>query len=1430
MTPALPDERPLNPAERSAASQSLGADGEPTLERETHSGASEVDPTMALAPTNAQPAANQGKSSADPAIVPERFGRYRIEKELGRGGMGAVFLARDTQLDRRVAIKVPFFREGQDDSDAIDRFYREARAMATLHHANLCQVFDVGKFEHWHYLTMAYVDGATLSHRLKSSGPFSLRAAAQLMRTIALAVQKAHEAGIVHRDLKPSNIMLAGDGEPVIMDFGLARRTAAGEVEITHSGAVMGSPAYMSPEQVEARLDEIGPPTDIHALGVILYQLLTARRPFEGSSASIFGQIVSRDPLPPSRHRPEIPPLLDAVCLRALAKRPDQRWPSAKAFADELGLFLASGEVPAAVAPPLATTPVPAVAPAESPSSSHSPETSSTRTVRGAELRQVTVAMFSYEAGDEDASDRTSSHSERLHEQASRFAEFVGQLVRRFGGSIVDSSGQEVMACWGFPQAFEDASQRAVHASLQLLQDLGQDVARAQQLPSAAQVWITIHSGEAVAESTIGAAGGETVALVGDARNVVSRLNNVVEIGQVTISAATHQRVALFFQCESLGAQRVRGVAQPIELFKVSKPASSRNRVELIDPGNLTPLIGRDMELSILKDRWEHALEQQGQVVLLIGEAGLGKSRLVREIREHVRRDSAEADPAIIEFRCSQYQRSTGFFPAVEFLERLFDFEQVTDPAQRLDRIESYLRDLRLATHENLALLATLLSVPLDERCPTLQVSPQRQKELTEALLRNWLQRLSDQRPVLFIVEDLHWVDPTTLELLTRQVEEFGRERMLNIYTFRPEFETPWKSKPYQTQIALNRLTKRQIGEMMRKRAGGRDIPAPIVNQVAERTDGVPLFIEEFTTLILENGVLDSPDDVSLSTVTTRIPATLQDLLLARLDRMDSNPDVVHLAATIGREFSYELIAAASPLPAEQLDAELDKLVRAEVLFQKGRIPSAEYIFKHALIQDSAYNAMLKKNRQQFHQRIADVLEQRFPDVVTMQPSLLAQHYTQAGVTDKAIAYWTKAGQRSQQQSAHLEAIQQVQAGLALVKTLAESPQRDGIELSLTVPLGVSMLASRGYGNPEAGPVFDRARELAERVGDPATQFYILWGMWAWRLVRSDLGECQRLYTRLLEIAAGQSDRSWTCEAHFAPQVVHFYSGRFGQSVEHAEQAIPLFDPIRSPQHAQGTGQDVRSGVLSFYAIGLWNVGRIDQALRQARELISVSRALNHPMSMAFAFHHAAWTMIYAGQWHEALALSEEGLRQAKDQGFALWIASNTAHIGACEVRLGRVEEGLRKLQEGCEGFWATGGRCMIPFYQMLVGDGFWRAGRWDDAQAWLEKSIATAADREGLNHALAEAHRLLGELHRARRPADEAAAEQCFERAAEIARTQQSRSFELRAILSLVRLRIAQSRSGEILERLQTFVATFTEGFDTPDLVEARQRLHDMG
>lgn len=1374
-----------------------------------------IEPTLMLGGGRHPKSAASEPMSRGSTTIPSQFGRYRVERELGHGGMGAVYLAHDSQLDRKVALKIPFFKDEADEAEAVERFYREARAMATVQHANLCPVFDVGQFGQWHFLTMAYIDGQPLSKQLKEAGTLAAIPAVTLLRKVAIAVQKAHEAGIVHRDLKPANIMLTLDDEPIIMDFGLARRRSPGEVELTQTGAVFGSPAYMAPEQVEARHQEIGPATDVYALGVILYQMVTGHRPFEGSAASIFGQIVSRTPAPPSSFCRDLPPEIDAICLKAIAKSPSDRHVSAADFAEDLARCLArSGDLS-----PTISFHVDLESRSTGSVSEHDSDApSASRSRRDAELRQVTIAIFNYETDDSSLVDSSAaSHSEQMHDQAQSFASFVTEQVARMGGVTVLGSGQEVITCFGFPQALEDAAQRAVRVALQVMKDLAATDQINAHLPAPKQAWVTIHTGEAVAEE-LSDAHGTGISLVGDARNTAVRLNSIVEPGSIVLSAVTHQRVALFFECETLGAQRVRGMAQPVELFKVVKEAASRNRVELVDPGNLTPLVGRDTELTILKDRWEQALDELGQIVLLIGDAGLGKSRLIRELREHVIHQDSEG-AAVIEWRCSQYHQGTSFFPIVEFLSRLLDFENLA-ATDRLDKVIRYLRELKIESAENVSLLCGMLNVPTDARFPALTLTPQKQKERSEELLLKWLTQLVAISPVLFIVEDLHWLDPSTLELLEKFVAEFESGRMLSLLTFRPEFETPWKSKPHQTQIALSRLTKRQIGEMMRKRTHRQDIPETILQQVIARTDGVPLFIEEFTAVIVESGILDraGADDASLLNV---IPASLHDLLLARLDRMAADREVIQLAATIGREFGFRLLAAACTLPEAQLQLELDKLVKAEILFQKGQGHSAGYIFKHALLQDAAYRSMLVKKRQACHRRIGEVLEQQFPETAAAEPELLAQHFTEASVLDSAIQYWLKAGVRARERSADVEAIRHLTRGLELIATKPPGTARDGEELQFQMLLSASYIAVRGYAAAEVEVHIQRARELCEQLGPTSPLFHVMMIIWALRFIRGQSDPAVATSKEILALSDSRDD-SYKAEAYWSRTASEWWAGDFTQTLALSKQGVSLYQIEASLPHAEILQQNCGPLMTCYVGWSNWMLGYPDQAWPWLDQALALAEKLKDKFTLVVTQWQYSFMTAIAGNASQTLLLTDKVLAVSEEQSYAFWIALGLGIKGTALRIDGQPAQAVPLLQDALARCDAIGAAILHTYFLGELAEALWQTG---------QRSAAWESLNRGLEHNNLKKQRVFEvELKRRRAmflleesPDNAPAAEACLLDAIAVAQQQKARMFELRSSIVLAKHWMKSGRTVEARQLVQRVCDTFTEGASSPDLLAAR-------
>jgi predicted ATPase len=882
------------------------------------------------------------------------------------------------------------------------------------------------------------------------------------------------------------------------------------------------------------------------------------------------------------------------------------------------------------------------------------------------------------------------------------------------------------------------------------------------------------------------------------------------------------------FECVRLGSRKLKGTAQPTELFRIQAVAPVRNPIETAGPAGLTRLTGRDHEVNLLKDRWEQAQEGMGQVVLLIGEPGLGKSRLIYTLKEHVLGQGVEGevDAPVIEWRCSPHYQNTGLYPAIEFYERALAFGREEPPQARFDRLLHRLEQYGLARPETVPLWASLLSLPAPDRFPSLTLSPARQREETFRAMLEWLRTRAARRPILFVVEDLHWADASSLEFLGQFLAEGLHDAILILFTFRPEFQAPWPAAAHQTSLALNRLTRRQAGELMRQKTGAA-VPEALIDQIYDRTGGVPLFLEEFTKMVQESGALDRAGEAGSRAGTGALPAreiptTLQDLMTARLDRMEGEREVAQLGAVLGREFSHELIAAVAALDEEVLQAELAKLAQAEILYAKGRPPRCAYTFKHALLEDALYNTLVKGKRQQLHRRIAEVLEARFPQTVETQPELLAYHLTEAGLSEPAVGYWLKAGLRSRERAADCEAIGHLTQGLALLEPLAETRENDGQKLTILTMLGPASIAVRGYAAPEVGPILLRACDLCQRIGDEPQLFGILLGQWEWHLVRGDLRPCVGLAADGMALAERRNDPGMLMEALFMQGVTMFYRAQFEPARGCFEKAVAAYDDReRTRLWAAYSGHNASVTHRCYLALTLWHLGYPDQALRLDRETDETARTIGHAFSLGHAVDFTAFLHHYCRLGAEVHAAAEEELTIGTEHGFQLWRALGTLHKGAGMLLRGQREDGLPLFLKGFDAFRATGAELRVPSYLATLGDAYTQAARFEDAHQAIHEGLAVADKNDDRCHE-AELHRLRGELLLAESLGQAAAAEDCFRRAAETARRQQSKGWELRASLSLARLWQRQGRRDDARTALAAVYGSYTEGFATPDLVEA--------
>jgi predicted ATPase/class 3 adenylate cyclase len=1054
-----------------------------------------------------------------------------------------------------------------------------------------------------------------------------------------------------------------------------------------------------------------------------------------------------------------------------------------------------------------------------------------------AERRQLTV-MFCDLVGSTALSERLDP--EELREVVQAYQETCTEVIRRYDGHIAQHLGDGLLVYFGYPLAHEDDAARAVRAGLEIISAIqekvpfplvGEPVLRIVTgrqdkgtEEKSLQVRIGIHTGLVVI-GEIGSSEKREVLAPGETPNIAARLQGLAEPDTVMLSAVTQRLIAGLFECRDLSPLTLKGISTPLSVYQVVGESQAQSRFDAVVRKGLTPLVGREEELGLLRRRWDQAKTGNGQAVLLSGEPGIGKSRLVQALTEHILTDGATR----IEFRCSAYHQNSAFYPILEHLRRLLAFVQDDTPQVKLAKLQQILSHYHFPQADTFPLLAALLSLPHPDGVPPLTLSPQKQKQKTQEALVAWIIEEAEKATVYCTWEDLHWADPSTLEVLTIFLDQVPTARLLAALTFRPDFTPPWKSRSHISHLALSRLGRSQVEIMVDQVAGGKTLPKEVIQQIVSKTDGVPLFVEELTKSVVEtvgvhgHALLQSLD----------IPATLQDSLMARLDRLGATKEIAQGGAVLGREFSYELLHAVSPINEETLQHGLRELVEAELVYRRGVLPQATYLFKHALIQDTAYQSLLKSKRQKYHQLIAKMLEERFPQIVEIQPEFVAHHFTEAGLGKQAILYWQKAGQRASQRSAHVEAIAHLSKALDLLKTLPDIPERTQQELMLQIVLGGPLMATKGYAAPEVERVYARARELCQQMGETPQLFPVLYGLFAFSLVRAEYQTAHELGEQLLRLAQSVQTPALLVEAHFVLGQPLFFLGELSSACEHFEQGIALYNPQKHNPYVSGFAQDSGVACLSFIAWILWLRGYPDQAFQRIQEALALAQELSHPFSLAYALICAAWLHQHRREGHLTQERAEATITLSVEQGFVLWLAWGTIQRGWALAVEGQTEEGIQQIRQGLAAFQATGAEVWRPYHLALLAEAYGKVGRIEEGLTVLAEAL-TVVDNTGERLWEAELYRLKGTLTlqskvQAPKSKAEKAAEECFLTAIDIARKQQAKSLELRAVMSLARLWQQLGKRTEAHQMLAEIYNWFTEGFDTKDLQEAEALIEEL-
>jgi predicted ATPase/class 3 adenylate cyclase len=1026
------------------------------------------------------------------------------------------------------------------------------------------------------------------------------------------------------------------------------------------------------------------------------------------------------------------------------------------------------------------------------------------------ERRQLTV-LFCDIVGSTELANRIDP--EILLKIFREYEDACAACITRYEGYVFRRVGDGVVAFFGYPFAHEGEAERAIHAGLEIIAAMSKlDVPDVGHLA----VRIGIASGLVVVASAEKGAEGEPL-------NLASRLQAIAQPGSIVVSERVSRLARGSFDYEDMGEQPLKGYAQPTRAYRIVGVSEATSRFEAATQERLTPLVGREQELGLLLDRWALAQEGEGQVVLLTGEPGIGKSRILIALRDRLDARGAQA----LRFQCSPYYMNSALWPSIDNFERALKFGRDESPGSKLDKLETL-----IVTHygrplSDVRFIASILSIPCEGRYEAQAMTPQKHKDETLRSLVDLAEAAARKQPSVVLYEDVHWADPTSLEALDLLIDRVRSFPLLIVLTHRPEFQSRWGGHGHVTGLNLSKLTRAQSSTMVSKLAGGKALPAELVEQILAKTDGVPLFVEELTKSILESSELKEAADryeYAGTTHSITIPATLRDSLMARLDRYMPVKEIAQIGAAIGREFSYELVAAVAPRAKAELEDALERLTASGLAFRRGTPPDATYTFKHVLVQDAAYDSLLKSRRQELHRKVARVIEERFPGIKTTEPEVLARHLTAAGLDEAAIPHWRAAGELSKRRMALTEAIAHLTRGLEVTSTLPPSPERDACELELRTLLGPALIATRGFAAAEVEQTYGRARVLCRQMGDTRRIFPTLFGLWASYLVRGDLQAARELVEQLWQRARSAEDSAMLLVAHRAMATTFHFRGEFVFAQEHAAQGIALYDPQQHSSLALLYGEHPVVVCQCFAAHDLWYLGYPDRALASIQDALTLAQQLAHPFMLVHALAFAARLHLYRREGQLTRERAEATFALAAEHKIAFYLAHGTIFRGRALVEQGQGTEGIAQIRQGLAAYRATGAAGdLLPL--ALLAEAYGKVGQPEEGLLVLREALAELT--KGWRYCEAELYRLKGEL--LLEVSAESKAEACFHQALEIARHQQARSLELRAAVSLSRLWQGQGKHAAAHELLLAIYDWFGEGFETTDLREAKVLLEAL-
>ena len=823
----------------------------------------------------------------------------------------------------------------------------------------------------------------------------------------------------------------------------------------------------------------------------------------------------------------------------------------------------------------------------------------------------------------------TSIDAEDLREIISAYQKCVAETVSHFGGFVAKYMGDGVLVYFGYPQAHEDDAERAVRAGLELVAAVG-DLKTHVPL----QTRVGIATGLVVVGDLIGSGASQEKAIIGETPNIAARLQSIAEPNSVVIAESTRKLLGNLFELQDVRVEELKGITEPVQAWAALRASSARGRFEALRATGLTALVGREEELELVVALWSKAKSGEGQVVLLSGEAGIGKSRLTVALLERL-----ATDPHVrLRHFCSPQHTDKAFYSIIGQMERGAGLSHDDTLPVKLDKLDALLK--RTSTSkEDAALFADMLSLPNDGRYPKIELTPEQRRQQTFAALRLQIDALTGSRPVLMILEDAHWADPTSLEAFDQTVDQIVKLPVLLIVTFRPDFIPPWIGRSHVTTVTINRLPERDVRAMIDRVAGNTLLPPEVRQDIIERSDGIPLFVEEMTKAALEaesEGVAQRTAVASFSALA--VPASLHGSLLARLDRVGPAKEVAQIGAALGRKFSYPLLAAVVRRPEAELASALDRLVAAGLLFQQGVPPHATYLFKHALVQDAAYGTLLREPRRTLHARIAETFETQFGEIADNQPELLARHYAEAGLVEDAASLWGKAGQRSLERSALVEAAEQITRALDQIARLPATPALRREQIRLQVALITPVIHVNGYAAPEtkaaaekAHLLIQQAEALGETLEDQLLLFSALYGFWGANYVAFDDGDLVRkLAAEFMTLAEKRGVTVPRLIGHRVMGISLFWTGEIVEARKHLDEAVRLYQPREHRPLATRFGHDPGVAALINRAFAVWSLGYPKTALEDADNAVKIAREIGQAATLMYALSNAAWSQIYA--------------------------------------------------------------------------------------------------------------------------------------------------------------------------------------------------------